>query len=55
MEIGANIIMIAYSAGTPRNHITEYGRLNVEDIKTSFQHFIGQHKLQSHNYVQLFH
>ena len=42
METGSSIIMIADSAGTPRNLITEYGRLNMEDINTNIQKLIGQ-------------
>ena len=33
MEAGVNIIMIIDSTGTPRNLITEYGRLTVETLK----------------------
>ena len=47
--------MIADSNGTPRNLITEYGRLTVEDIETNIQKFIGQQKLQAQKYIQLFH
>ena len=32
MEAGSNIIMIPDSTGTPINIITEYGKLDVEDI-----------------------
>ena len=55
METGANIIMIADSTGTPRNLVTEYGRLTVEDIETNIQQLIRQQTRQSQNSVQLFH
>ena len=55
METGANIIMIPDSNRTPRNLITEYGRLTVEEIGINIQKFIGQQKRQDQNYVQLFH
>ena len=54
MEAGANIIMIQDSGGTPRNLITEYGRLTVEDIEANMQNFIGQQTRQAQNSVQLF-
>ena len=47
-------MMISNSAGTPRNLITEYGRLNMKDIETDIQHFIRQQTRQAHNSVQIF-
>ena len=55
MEARANIIMINDSGGTPRNIITEHGRLTVDNIDANVQNFIGQQTRQAQNSVQLFH
>ena len=46
--------MVANSTGTPRNLITEYERLAVEDIEDNIQPFIVQWTRQAYNSVQLF-
>ena len=53
MDAGENIITINESRVTPRNIITEYGRLTVEDIDKNEQNFIGQQMRQSQNSVQI--
>ena len=55
MEAGENIIMIPDSTRTPRNLITEYGRLVVENIEANIQNFIGKISRQAYNSVQIFH
>ena len=55
MEAEVNIIIISNYTATPRNIITEYGRLAMEDIEANIHKFIRQHSRQAHNYVQLFH
>ena len=47
--------MIPDSTVTPRNLITEYGRLTIENIGVTMQNFIGQHKRQADNSFQFFH
>ena len=54
MEAGSNIIVNNDSSGTPRNFITEYGRLTVEYIEANMQNFIGQQTFQAQNSVQIF-
>ena len=55
METGANIIMISDSTGTPRNLITEYDRLIVDDIEANTQNFLWKQICQSQNSLQLLH
>ena len=55
MEVGANVIMITGSEGTPRNVITEYVRLAMEKNEANIQNSIGQSCCQAQNSVQLFH
>ena len=55
METGAKIIIIANSTRTPRNLITEYGILTVDDIEANIQNFIGKQTRQAQNSFQLFH
>ena len=47
--------MITNYTGTPRNLITEYGRLTVENIEVKIKKFIGQRYRQAQNSYQLLH
>ena len=47
--------MIDDYTGTPRNIITKYGRLTLEDIETNIKQFIGKKTCQCQNFVQIFH
>ena len=55
MEMGSNIVMIIDTDGNPRNLISEYERLTVEETSNHDMNYIGHKIRQSQNYIQVYH
>ena len=55
MDTGSNIVMIYDSNVNPRNIISEYGIITVQDIKNNGMSYIGQHNRQAQKSIQMYH